>query len=105
MNKLSCLFITIICICFSACSYDLRHITLNEESDRGWTEVRKSNTSDSIEIIESNSLPATNSETKEGSPNLSEYGQKLRELKKLKDEGLLTDKEYEQKRKAIVDGM
>jgi hypothetical protein len=29
----------------------------------------------------------------------------LRDLKKLKDEGLLTDKEYEQKRKAIVDAM
>jgi hypothetical protein len=35
----------------------------------------------------------------------SEYAQRLRELKKLKDEGLLTDKEYEQKRKSIVDGM
>lgn len=35
----------------------------------------------------------------------SEYSQKLRELKKLKDEGLLTDSEYEQKRKAIVDSM
>jgi hypothetical protein len=31
--------------------------------------------------------------------------QKLRELKKLKDEDLLTDKEYDQKRKAIVDAM
>jgi hypothetical protein len=40
-------------------------------------------------------------------PNLppSENSQKLRELKKLKDEGFLTDSEYEQKRKAIVDGM
>lgn len=39
------------------------------------------------------------------SSDSSAYAQKLRELKKLKDEGLLTDKEYEQKRKAIVDGM
>jgi len=33
------------------------------------------------------------------------YFQKLRDLKKLKDEGLITDKEYEQKRKAIIDAM
>ena len=41
-------------------------------------------------------------------PNITdsvEYVQKLRELKKLKDDGFLTDKEYEIKRKAIVDGM
>lgn len=31
--------------------------------------------------------------------------QRLRELKKLKDEGLLTNEEYEQKRKAIVEGL
>ncbi|HUN55852.1 MAG TPA: SHOCT domain-containing protein [Smithella sp.] len=31
--------------------------------------------------------------------------QRLRELKKLKDEGPLTNEEYEQKRKAIVEGM
>jgi len=30
---------------------------------------------------------------------------KLRELKKLKDEGLLTDEEYEVKRKAIIDAI
>jgi hypothetical protein len=30
---------------------------------------------------------------------------KLRELKKLKDEGFLTNEEYEIKRKAIVDGI
>jgi len=47
----------------------------------------------------------TNSEAKGKSNEPSGYGQKLRELKKLKDEGLLTDNEYEQKRKAIVDGM
>lgn len=69
-------------MCFFACSYDLKHITLDEKSDTAWTEIKKSNASDS-----------------------SEYAQKLRDLKKLKDEGLLTDKEYEQKRKAIVDGM
>jgi hypothetical protein len=47
----------------------------------------------------------TNSETKAKISNSSEYAEKLRELKKLKDEGLLTDKEYEQKRKSIVDAM
>jgi len=51
-------------------------------------------------------IPASsNLETPSKSPDSSEYAQKLRELKKLKDEGLLTDKEYEIKRKAIVDGM
>jgi hypothetical protein len=98
MNKLSYLFITIICICLFACSYDLKHITLNEKSDTEWTEVKKSNTSGSTEITKANLPKPTSSEP-------SEYSQKLRELKKLKDEGLLTDKEYEQKRKAIVDGM
>jgi hypothetical protein len=47
----------------------------------------------------------TNSEAKEKSYEPSGYGQKLRELKKIKDEGLLTDEEYEIKRKAIVDDM
>lgn len=88
MNKLSYLFIIIICICLSACSYDLKHITLDEKSDAEWTEVKKSNNSGSAKITKP-----------------SGHSQKLRELKKLKDEGLLTDKEYEQKRKAIVDGM
>ena len=51
-------------------------------------------------------IPAqTNSETKTKRSDSSEYAQKLRELKKLKDEGLLNDKEYEQKRKLIVDNM
>jgi hypothetical protein len=34
-----------------------------------------------------------------------ESAKQLRELKKLKDEGFLTDKEYEQKRKIIIDGI
>jgi hypothetical protein len=34
-----------------------------------------------------------------------EDAQKLQELKKLKDEGLLTDEEYEKKSKSITDGM
>lgn len=33
------------------------------------------------------------------------HSQKMRDLKKIKDEGLITDKEYEQKRKAILDAM
>lgn len=35
----------------------------------------------------------------------TEYTQKLQTLKSLKDQGLLNDEEYEQKRKSIVDGM
>jgi outer membrane protein len=35
----------------------------------------------------------------------SKDAQKLKELKKLKNEGLITEDEYESKRKAIVDGM
>jgi hypothetical protein len=57
------------------------------------------------ERAKSNLPSQTKSETKVKSSDSSEYAQKLRELKKLKDEGLLTDKEYEQKRKAIVDAM
>jgi hypothetical protein len=105
MNKLSYLLIAIICICLSACSYDVKHIRLNESSDTGWTEVRKPHTSTTTEIIKPNRPPSSNSVTQSNSSDLSEYAQKLRELKKLKDEGLLTDDEYERKRRAIVDGM
>jgi hypothetical protein len=66
---------------------------------------KKSNFSTSAEITKPNLPKTTNSVVKENSSEPSGYGQKLRELKKLKDEGLLTDKEYEQKRKAIVEGM
>jgi hypothetical protein len=59
----------------------------------------------SAEITKPNVPPQTNSETKTKSSDSSEYAKKLRELKKLKDEGLLTDQEYEQKRKLIVDSM
>jgi len=55
------------------------------------------------EITKPNIPAQTDSETKTRSSDSSEYAQKLRELKKLKDEGLLTDQEYEQKRKLIVD--
>jgi hypothetical protein len=48
---------------------------------------------------------ASNIEIHPNSSEPSQYSQKLRELRKLKEEGLLTDKEYEQKRKAIVDSM
>lgn len=92
-------------LCIFACSYDLKHITLDQKSDTGWTEVKKSNTSGSTEITKPAISTQTNSETKSKSSDSSEYAEKLRELKKLRDEGLLTDKEYEQKRKAIVDGM
>ncbi|MDP2853419.1 MAG: hypothetical protein Q8O28_04130 [Smithellaceae bacterium] len=46
-----------------------------------------------------------NLETQPKMSDPSGYVQKLRELKKIKEEGLITDKEYEQKRKAIIDGM
>ena len=45
--------------------------------------------------------PSSSAETKAKIPAF----EKLRELKKLKDEGFLTNEEYEQKRKAIVDSM
>lgn len=35
----------------------------------------------------------------------SEYSQKLRELNNMKNEGLITDEEYQQKRQQIIDGM
>jgi cytochrome c-type biogenesis protein CcmH/NrfG len=69
------------------------------------TVLIQSNTSGSAEITKPNLPPQTNSGTKKNKSDSSEYAQKLRELKKLKDEGLLTDKEYEQKRKSIVEGI
>ena len=45
--------------------------------------------------------PSSSAETKAKIPDF----EKLRELKKLKDEGILTNEEYEQKRKAIVNGL
>ena len=65
----------------------------------------RSNPSVSMEIAIPNHLNKADEEIKKNSIEPSGYAQKLRELKKLKDEGLLTDKEYEQKRKAVVDGM
>ncbi|MGP8152688.1 MAG: hypothetical protein ACLQBQ_00860 [Smithella sp.] len=56
-------------------------------------------------IIKTDLPPSSNSEIQSGNSDLSKYSQKLRELQKLKDEGLVTDKEYEQKRKSIIDGM
>ena len=57
------------------------------------------------EITKPNISPSSNLGTQSNNSNLSESGQKLRELKKLRAEGLLTEEEYAQKRKAIVDGM
>ena len=37
--------------------------------------------------------------------DLPEKAEKLRQLKKLKDEGILTEDEYEKKRKLIVEGL
>ena len=39
------------------------------------------------------------------SSNVSEYSQKLRELNNMKNEGLITDEEYERKKQQIIDGM
>jgi hypothetical protein len=69
------------------------------------SEEKKSNTSVTAEITKPILPKPTDAEVNKNSDDSSEYAQKLRELKKLKEEGLLTDKEYEQKRKAIVDGM
>jgi len=44
-------------------------------------------------------------ETGADDKSYSAHSKKLRELKKLYDEGLITDKEYIIKRKAIVDGI
>ena len=57
------------------------------------------------EIIKTDISASSNSGTQQNSPDTSELAYKLRELKKLKDEGLITDKEYEIKKKAIVDGI
>ncbi|MDP2853420.1 MAG: DUF1566 domain-containing protein [Smithellaceae bacterium] len=59
----------------------------------------------SVETTKLNHLKKTEAEVKKNNSGSSESAQKLRELKKMQDEGLITDKEYEQKRKAIVDGI
>ena len=64
------------------------------------------------EVIQNNApsstkpnIPAASNLGTQPSSSDSKYVQKLRELKKLKDEGLLTDKEYEGKKAAILQGM
>lgn len=57
------------------------------------------------EITKPNIPPPTNSETSGENLYSSEITQKLRELKKLKDDGLLNNEEYEKIRKPIVDGL
>lgn len=59
----------------------------------------------SAEITNPNHLKPADVEVKESSPDFSANAQKLRELKQLRDQGLITDNEYEQKKKAIIDGM
>lgn len=44
IKKISYFLITTLCLSLAACSYDLKHITLDEKSDTGWTEVKKANT-------------------------------------------------------------
>lgn len=74
------------------------------------TPLKKSEAKEKIKaLLQSKELTEVkkpiDAEVEKNSSDSSGYAQKLRELKKLKDEGLLTDKEYEQKRKAIVDSM
>ena len=80
---------------------EIREILKSKELN----EVKTSNISVPTEITKPDLPKSTNAFIKEKSSEPSGYGQKLRELKKLKDEGLLSDKEYEQKRKAVVDGI
>lgn len=59
----------------------------------------------SAEIIRTDHVKINEAEIKKNSSNPSQDIQTLRELKKLRDDGFLTEKEYEQKRKTIVDGI
>jgi len=75
-------------------------------------EVKKSNApipvqsgaSSATEITQPVS-PSSTSKPQDSSADISAGAKKLRELKKLKDEGLLTEDEYEKKRKAAVEGL
>lgn len=71
-----------------------RDLTVSENRSDASAKATKPNLSESAQ-----------SSVQETNPEFFGYAQQLRELKKLKEEGLLTDKEYEQKRKAIVDKM
>jgi hypothetical protein len=68
------------------------------------TKENKYNPSVSTELVIPN-LNKTDEKMKKNGSEPPGNAQKLKELKNLKDEGLLTDKEYEQKRKVIVDGI
>ena len=86
------------------CSYNLKYIQLDEKSDSEWTELSRS----TGQPIMKSSSPANESHkptSHSGSVDILESGRKLRELKKLRDEGLLTEEEFERKRKTIVDGL
>jgi len=67
--------------------------------------ISQSSASASNEISKSAPQSITKTEFKQNNESPSKHAQKLRELKKLKDEGLLTDKEYEEKRKTVIDGI
>lgn len=67
--------------------------------------VKKKTPEVSVEAAKPNPPKAATSAAKEKNPEFFGYAQQLRELKKLREEGLLTNKEYEKKRKAIVDKM
>lgn len=96
IKRIGYLLSGIFCIALVGCSYDLKYIKLDESADTQWTEVRKANTLGRAEESISNSGAKL---------DISENAKKLRELKKLREEGLLTEQEYEKKRKAIVEGI
>ena len=77
----------------SALDYYLKMYVKETEEKTTAAEMTKTNIPDSSNL----KTPSNSSET------LS--SQKLRELKKLKDEGLITNDEYERKRKEIVNGI
>jgi hypothetical protein len=62
IKKISCFLITTLCLSLAACSYDLKHITLDEKSDTGWTEVKKANTPSPAESKKKNEQVSPDSE-------------------------------------------
>jgi len=72
--------------------------------DEYFFELEKAVQNDVPSSIKQN-IPVSSKISTQPSKVETEHAQKLRELKKLRDEGLLSDVEYELKRKAIIDSM
>lgn len=62
IKKIGYFLITTLCLSLAACSYDLKHITLDEKSDTGWTEVKKVNTPRPAENTKNNEQVSPDSE-------------------------------------------